>query len=135
MPTQKEALDYATDYATHFGWTKADAERAFATIDLKQADELALLTAMVNFAGPTLLERQRLQGAQKGLVTRRNREIKEINLAFSEKVNEYEALLSQERSFLTDTISRIYRIANQFGFRDPWVEMLLEQYDEYQKGA
>lgn len=131
MPTQKEAIDYATQ----FGWTKADAQRAFADIDTQQADELTLLTAMVDFAGPTLLERQRLQGAQKGLVTRRNREIKEIEQAFSQKVKEYETQLFEQRSYFIDLISRLYGVATRFGFKDPWVEMLLEQYDEYQKGA
>ena len=131
MPTQKNAVQYAQ----HFGWTQADAKRAFVDIDLKDADELALLTAMVNFAGPTLYERQRLQGAQKGLVTKKENYIKQIELEFSEKVSDYEEQLSAERSLFVTTIAKVYGVANRLGFKDSWVEMLLEQYDEYQKRA
>ncbi|MEL7140601.1 MAG: hypothetical protein AAFY33_05455 [Cyanobacteria bacterium J06643_4] len=131
MTTKQEAISYAK----HFGWTGADAERAFASIDLKEADELTLLTAMVNFAGPNLYERQRLQGAQKGLVTKKTKYIKKIELEFAQKVSQYEEDQARERSLFVGTIGRIYTIAKRFGFSDPWVEMLLEQYNEYQKEA
>lgn len=131
MPNKKEAVDYAK----HFGWTGADAERAFASINLKEADELALLTAMVDFAGPTLYERQRLQGAQKGLVTKKVKYIKEIELEFAQKVEQYEATLSKERSTFVRTVARLYQVAKRFGYSEPWIEMLIEQYEEYQKGA
>jgi hypothetical protein len=128
MPTKRDAITYAK----HFGWTGADAERAFANIDLEQADELALLTAMVNFAGPTLYERQRLQGAQKGLVTKKEKYIKQIEQDFAHKVQEYEKVLSQERSLLVGVIAKLYGIAKRFGIKDAWIEVLLAQYDEYQ---
>lgn len=131
MATQQQAIQYAK----RFGWTGADAKRAFANIDLSNADELALLMAMADFAGPTLSERQRLQGAQKGLVTKKEKYIKQIEQDFSEKVNTYEEQLSTERSLFVSTIARVYKFANRFGLKDAWVEMLLEQYDEYQKGA
>ncbi|MFK8185413.1 MAG: hypothetical protein AB8B99_18715 [Phormidesmis sp.] len=131
MPTQQESIEYATN----FGWTQADAKRAFADTDLKNADELALLTAMVNFAGPTLYERQRLQGAQKGLVTKKEKQIKRIESEFQEKVSDYEELLFKERSLFVNVIAKMYGVANRFGFKDAWVEMLLEQYNEYQKSA
>lgn len=131
MTTQQQAIQYAK----RFGWTGADAKRAFADIDLNDADELALLTAMVNFAGPTLYERQRLQGAQKGLVTKKEKHIKQIELDFSKKVNAYEEQLSTERSLFVSTIAKVYRFASRFGLKDSWVEMLLEQYDEYQQRA
>lgn len=129
--TQQDAIQYAK----HFGWTGADAKRAFADIDLKNADELALLTAMVNFAGPTLFERQRLQGAQKGLVTKKENYIKQIELEFAQKVSDYEEQLSTERSLFVTTIAKVYGFASRFGFKDSWIEMLLEQYDDYQKRA
>lgn len=132
MATQEEAIKYAK----HFGWTGADAKRAFANISLQEADELALLTAMVNFAGPTLYERQRLQGAQKGLVTKKEKHIKKIEKEFSEKISSFEEQMLQERSTFVTVIARIYGIARQFGYRgDPWVETLLNQYDEHRKGA
>ena len=129
--TQQDAIQYAK----HFGWTGADAKRAFADIDLHNADELALLTAMVNFAGPTLYERQRLQGAQKGLVTKKEKYIKQIEQDFAERVSNYEEQLASERSIFVSMIARIYGVANRFGFTDPWVETLLEQYNDYQKRA
>ena len=129
--TQQDAIQYAK----HFGWTGADAKRAFADIDLQNADELALLTAMVNFAGPTLYERQRLQGAQKGLVTKKEKYIKRIEQDFAERVSDYEEQLASERSIFVSMIARIYGVANRFGFTDPWVETLLEQYNDYQKRA
>jgi hypothetical protein len=131
MTTQQEAIQYAK----HFGWTGTDAKRAFINIDLKEADELALLTAMVNFAGPMLYERQRLQGAQKGLVTKKEKYIKQMEIEFSEKVSDYEEQLSKERSLFVTTIAKVYGIANRFGFKDSWVEMLLEQYNDYQNRA
>ena len=131
MTTQQDAIQYAK----HFGWTAADAKRAFADIDLKDADEYALLTAMVNFAGPTLYERQRLQGAQKGLVTKKEKYIKQIELEFAEKVSDYEEQLSAQRSLFVAAIAKVYGVANRFGFKDSWIEMLLEQYDDYQKRA
>lgn len=131
MTTKKEAINYAK----HFGWTEADAKRAFADIDLRDADELAVLTAMVNFAGPTLYERQRLQGAQKGLVTKKENYIRQIEIEFSEKVSDYEEQLSTQRSLFVTTIAKVYGVASRFGFKDSWVEMLLEQYDEYQNRA
>ena len=131
MPTQYDAVQYAK----HFGWTAADAKRAFANIDVKNADERALLDAMVNFAGPMLYERQRLQGAQKGLVTKKEKYIKQIELEFAEKVSNYEEQLSAQRSLFVAAIAKVYGVANRFGFRDSWIEMLLEQYEDYQKGA
>ena len=131
MPTQYDAVQYAK----HFGWTAADAKRAFANIDVKNADERALLEAMVNFAGPMLYERQRLQGAQKGLVTKKEKYIKQIELEFAEKVSNYEEQLSAQRSLFVAAIAKVYGVANRFGFRDSWIEMLLEQYEDYQKGA
>ncbi|MEL6815006.1 MAG: hypothetical protein AAFP03_09355 [Cyanobacteria bacterium J06598_3] len=127
MATQEDAINYAK----HFGWTGADAKRAFAGINLKEADELALLTAMVNFAGPTLYERQRLQGAQKGLVTKKEKQIKKIEKEFSEKINTFEEQMLQERSVFVGVIGNIYQIARRLGYQgDPWVETLLEQYEE-----
>ena len=67
MPTKKQALEFAKQ----FNWTAKDAERAFAEINFKEADEQALLLALVQFAGPNLVERQRLQAAQKGQVTKK----------------------------------------------------------------
>lgn len=128
MPTKQQALDFAKK----FKWTGKDAERAFANVDLKNADEQALLLALVEFAGPELAERQRLQGAQKAQVTKRTNYIKKIEIEFSQKTKEYEEVLNQERSNFVEIIRRFYGIANRFGLKDPWIETLLSIYKEYQ---
>ena len=60
-------------------WTKADAERALVKIDFStNPDELTIRRAISSFAGSELLNRQRLQAAQKGLVTKKIKEIKAL---------------------------------------------------------
>jgi hypothetical protein len=122
----------AITFAKQFGWTGADAERAYHNLDFKQATEQDLLKAMVTFAGPELLERQRLQGAQRGQVTKKNNYIEKIETEFAEKVVEYEETLQSERSTFVAIISRVYKVAKQFGLKDPWVETLISQYEEHQ---
>lgn len=61
------------------GWTKADANRALATIDFQEEpDELVIRRISSQFAGQELYQRQRLQAAQKGMVTRKKKEITAI---------------------------------------------------------
>jgi ElaB/YqjD/DUF883 family membrane-anchored ribosome-binding protein len=62
------------------GWTKADAKRVLDLLDFKMnpdVDELTILRTASKFAGAELSERQRLQAAQKGIVTKKNKEIQE----------------------------------------------------------
>jgi hypothetical protein len=128
MPTKQQAIDFAKK----FKWTGKDAERAFANLDLKTTDDQALLLALVQFAGPELAERQRLQGAQKAQVTKKTKYIKEIEIEFSQKTKEYEEALHQERSGFVEIIRRFYGIASRFGLKDPWIETLLLIYKDYQ---
>lgn len=129
--TKKEAITFAKK----FNWTAADAERAFSGLDFKKADEKALLLALVNFAGPQLLERQRLQGAQKAQVTKKTNYIKEIETEFVNKVNEYEEALEKERSIFVGIIAGLYKFAKPFGLKDPWIEALLTTYEKDKKDA
>jgi len=128
---KKEAITFAKK----FNWTAADAERAFNDLDFKNADEQALLLALVNFAGSQLYERQRLQAAQKGQVTKKTNYIKEIETEFANKVNEYEQALEQERSIFVGIIAGVYKFAKPFGLKDPWIEALLVTYQEDKKDA
>ena len=128
---KKEAITFAKK----FNWTAADAERAFNGLDFKNADEQALLLALVNFAGSQLYERQRLQAAQKGQVTKKTNYIKEIETEFANKVNEYEQALEQERSIFVGIIAGVYKFAKSFGLKDPWIEALLATYQEDKKDA
>lgn len=58
------------------GWTKADAIRALEVIDfVSKPDELTIRRAASHFAGSELNKRQRSQAAQKGMVTKRTKEI------------------------------------------------------------
>jgi hypothetical protein len=128
---KKEAITFAKK----FNWTAADAERAFNGLDFKNADEQALLLALVNFAGSQLYERQRLQAAQKGQVTKKTNYIKEIETEFANKVSEYEQALEQERSIFVGIIAGVYKFAKSFGLKDPWIEALLATYQEDKKDA
>jgi hypothetical protein len=129
--TKKQAIEFAKQ----FGWTAADAERAFSDLNFKEADEQALLLALVNFAGPQLFERQRLQAAQKGQVTKKNNYIKQIETDFANKVGEYEEALEQQRSLFVGIIAGIYKFAKPFGLKDPWIEALLNTYEGDKKDA
>jgi CRISPR/Cas system CMR subunit Cmr4 (Cas7 group RAMP superfamily) len=61
------------------GWTKADAQRALEVIDFDtNPDELTIRKAASLFAGTELMNRQRLQAAQKAQVTKKNKEIKKL---------------------------------------------------------
>lgn len=67
------------------GWTKADAERALEGLDFSQdPDELTVYKYSSLFSGKELIARQRLQAAQKGMVTKK---VKEIDLKVAENTN------------------------------------------------
>ncbi len=125
----------AITFAKKFNWTAADAERAFNGLDFKKADEQALLLALVNFAGSHLYERQRLQAAQKGQVTKNKKYIEKIETDFANKVTEYEEALEQQRSIFVSIIAGVYKFAKPFGLKDPWIEALLATYQEDKKDA
>jgi cobalamin biosynthesis Mg chelatase CobN len=71
------------------GWTKADADRALKVVDFTtHPDELTIRKSVSLFAGAELLHRQRLQAAQRTLVTKKTREIERIK-------EEYTATIEQ----------------------------------------
>ena len=66
----------ATKLLVSEGWTKADAIRALSDINFQTApDELTIRRGISQFAGQELINRQRLQAAQKGIVTKRSKEL------------------------------------------------------------
>lgn len=80
---KKEAIELLNNE----GWTKADAKRALSAIDFQtnfDVEEIIILRTASQFAGAELLNRQRLQAAQRGLVTRRNREIQQYIVEIEE---------------------------------------------------
>jgi Zn-dependent metalloprotease len=131
VTTKKQAIEFANN----FSWTTADAEKAFAEIDIKEADEQALLEALVKFAGPELLRRQRLQGAQKAQVSKKSNHIKQIETEFANRVKGYEETIKKERSTFVQIIAKVYKFAKPFGLKDPWIEVLLATYEEDKKDA
>jgi Rps23 Pro-64 3,4-dihydroxylase Tpa1-like proline 4-hydroxylase len=66
----------AIELFTTEGWTKVDTERALKEINFKtNPDELTIRKIISQFAGSELVNRQRLQAAQKNLVTKKNKEL------------------------------------------------------------
>lgn len=122
--TQATVIAYAAD----LGWTKADAKLACENLPLP-IDELSLLNIMVRFAGPVMLKRQYLQGAQKGQVTRKLNEIKKIELDHAEAIQKFQDEVRKERSQWLGLIRIMYGIANKFGMTDPMIEHILKTYD------
>lgn len=99
------------------GWTQADAKRALESVNFKtntDINELIVLRAASQFAGAELLNRQRLQAAQKGIVTRRNREIQEyiaqieeLTLKIGSSDDKNSAELEQEVAQLKNKITKL----------------------------
>ncbi|AFZ18620.1 hypothetical protein [Allocoleopsis franciscana] len=76
------------------GWTEADAKRALAGIDFStNPGELAIRRTISSFAGTELIQRQRLQAAQKGMVTKKTKEIERKDEEYGIQINQYEESL------------------------------------------
>jgi hypothetical protein len=76
------------------GWTEADAKRALAGIDFStNLGELAIRRTISSFAGTELIQRQRLQAAQKGMVTKKTKEIERKDEEYVIQINQYEESL------------------------------------------
>lgn len=127
MVTKKEASEFAKRY----DWTAKDAERAYANVALKNATEQDLTTALLAFAGPELLERQRLQAAQKVQVTKKKNYIEKIESDFANKIEEADRQVSELRSTFLPLIAKLYSYAKPFGLKDPWIEALLVTYNNF----
>lgn len=83
------------------GWTKADAVRALEGMDFNQShDELAIRRALSLFAGSELSKRQRLQAAQKGMVTKKAKEIEEKSQANDYLQSQIKILVSEKNELV-----------------------------------
>ncbi|MEH2072542.1 MAG: hypothetical protein V7K47_31070 [Nostoc sp.] len=79
------------------GWTKADAIRALEVIDFStNPDEITIRRAISPFTGSELIRRQRLQAAQKGLVTKKSNEIERNNQEYAAKVEQLKKYQKQQ---------------------------------------
>jgi hypothetical protein len=105
------------------GWTKADAMRALEVTDFgNDPDEITIRRAISSFAGVELIKRQRLQAAQKSLVTKKNKEIElkaqeyaakvdQFNKSRKQEIEKYESeidKISQKNNILEIEIQKIY---------------------------
>ncbi|MDJ0583431.1 hypothetical protein [Crocosphaera sp.] len=125
--TKKEAIELAV----HYRWTAQDAKRAYDGLNCKEASQEELLLALIKFAGPELYQRQKLQAAQKALVTKKKKKIEAIEIKFAEEIREGEEKLQEMRSTFLAVIFRLYAFAKTFGMEDPWIEALIEAHKAY----
>ncbi|OUL30429.1 hypothetical protein BV372_21920 [Nostoc sp. T09] len=80
------------------GWTQADAKRALELINFNtNPDEITIRRAISSFAGSELINRQRLQAAQKGMVTKKNKEIERNNQEYAAKIDQLNKSHQQEK--------------------------------------
>lgn len=92
------------------GWTKADAQRALQGVDFAQnPNELIIRQCASNFAGQELYNRQRLQAAQKAMVTKRS---KTVNILAQEnkRIVAENQQLKQEQPALNDEYEKLKQI-------------------------
>lgn len=125
----------AIEFAKQFDWTEADAKRAFSDLNLTEANEQDILIALAQFSGKELLNRQRLQAAQKTQVTRKKNEIKQIEAEYQQQIEESQQKIQEIRSAFIPVIAHLYNISKQFGLQDPWIEAMLETYEQHHKEA
>lgn len=125
----------AVEFAKKLNWTEADAKRAFSDLDFKEANEQDLLMKLAKFAGQELLNRQRLQAAQKAQVTRKKNEIKQIETEYQQQMEQSRQTIEQMQSLFIPVIARLYRFSKQFGLQDPWIEAMLETYEQHHQKA
>ncbi|MHC5725371.1 MAG: hypothetical protein ACYTXY_14790, partial [Nostoc sp.] len=79
-------------------WTKADAMRALEVIDFgTNPDEITIRRAISPFAGSELIKRQRLQAAQKAIVTKKTKEIESKQQEYAANINQFKKYPQQQR--------------------------------------
>jgi hypothetical protein len=120
--TKKDYIEFARS----LGWTKADAERAYhsglGTFDLAQAGEVEILTSLARFAGRELVERQRLQAAQKSQATLNRRRREDLETVMMDKDQAYQQALAEERSRWQNLVARLYQKLQKLGVSVAWIE-------------
>lgn len=95
------------------GWTKIDTERALTGLDFsKDPDELTVYKYISLFAGKELINRQNLQAAQKGMVTKKT---KEVNLRVIENndLQNQTKILDSQNSKLSKTNEQLTVVKDQ----------------------
>lgn len=124
----------AKAFSVEVGWTQADGARAFSNAEFPM-DRVTALNMMVQFAGPELRNRQYLQGAQKAQVTRNRNKVDNLEKELVTVIDTYEEKLTRDRSQFITVIKTVYGLLRTFGYRDQWVEALIETYDSHLNGV
>lgn len=109
------------------GWTKVDAIRALEKVDFNEdTDELMVRRAISLFAGSELLKRQRLQSAQKGIVTKKSKEIESKDKKNSELETKANDLVSQRVELITEK-NQLEQVNNQLKRENRHMKNLIDQ--------
>ncbi|MEH2350926.1 MAG: hypothetical protein V7K55_23570 [Nostoc sp.] len=95
------------------GWTTADAKRALEKIDFNiNPDEITIRRAISHFAGSELINRQRLQAAQKGLVTKKTNELERKEKEYATKIDRLINSQREEKDEREAEIQSLYSKSN-----------------------
>ena len=146
----------AIAFARKLGWTKADAQRAYQELnvdfndlqstldhykheygidDVTERDIAIFSLVLADFAGEVLLDRQRKQAAQQAVATKRKNKIKEIELNHDKEIDDTKKSLKERESVFVEIIVKLYGMLKVFGVKEPWVEALIEVYEENKNGV
>ncbi|AIE74095.1 MULTISPECIES: hypothetical protein [unclassified Synechocystis] len=146
----------AIEFATKLGWTKADAKRAYQELnvdfsnlqstleyyrheygieDITDKDIAIISLVLADFAGEVLLDRQRKQAVQKAEVTKRKKEIQEIQQNHVEEISNLKEEVKAQEGLLMEFIVKLYGIARNIGLKpEPWVEAMISAYEDDKNG-
>ncbi len=64
--------------AQQYNWCQADVQRAIESSPYNPDSDEAIVACMIRYAGPSLLERNRRLGAQKGITTKQKKLIDDL---------------------------------------------------------
>jgi len=108
------------------GWTKADAQRALESLDFSQdPDELIIYKYSSLFAGKELLNRQHAQAAQKGMVTKRTKEIS-LKVTENKDLQNKAQVLESQNSKLSQNKEKLTQIKDQLEQNNRRVKNLVD---------
>ncbi len=146
----------AIAFAQKLGWTKADAQRAYEELkvdfadlqstldyykhqygidDVTERDIAVLSLVLADFAGEVLLDRQRKQAAQQAIATKRKDRIREIEQNHVKEIADVQKSVKKQESILMEFIEKTYAMLKFVGVKEPWIEALIEVYEENKNGA
>lgn len=118
------------EFARAFGWTAKDAERAYNQATIRSTPpitEVEILRTLATFAGRELTERQRLQAAQKGQVTRNRKALNNLEEKIIEVTDTYDKKLKEERELWRDLLEKVYEKLRKYGVKLDFIENLLNR--------